>query len=181
MSEKYKFKNPEGLYFVTSTIVFWIDLFTRKEFKYILVDSLHYYQEKRGLILHAYVIMPSHIHMIVSSENGDLSAIMRDFKKLTNKRIIACIEEINESRKEWLLRAFTQAGKHLKRIVKYKVWQDGNHPIELYSASIMRQKLDYIHNNPVKDEFVDEPEYYWYSSARNYAGQKGLIDVELLY
>lgn len=180
MSEKYKFNNPEGIYFVTSTVVFWIDLFTRKEYKHIVLDSLKYYQHKRGLMLHAYCIMPSHLHMIISNNDEELSATLRDFKKMTNKKIVEEINLINESRREWLLRAFSRAGKKLKRIVAYKLWRDGNHPIELDSASLVSEKLDYIHRNPVEDGIVDEPEYYWYSSARDYAGRKGLIEVSLL-
>lgn len=78
---------------------------------------------------------------------------------------------------QWLLRAFTQSAQKLKRITHYKVWRDGNHPILLDSAELQQQKLDYIHQNPVEAELVDEQEYYWYSSARNYAGSKGLLDI----
>jgi REP element-mobilizing transposase RayT len=179
MSEKYKFVDPKGLYFVTSTVVFWIDLFTRKEYRYLLIEGLKYYQVKRGLVIHAWCIMPSHIHLIISSD-ADLSAIIRDFKKLLSKRIVEEIRIINESRKEWLLKAFVKAGVDLKRITNNKLWQDGNHPILLDSAEMVSQKVDYIHHNPVKDEIVDEPEFYWYSSARDYTGKKGLLDVELL-
>ncbi|NMM50618.1 REP-associated tyrosine transposase [Marinigracilibium pacificum] len=183
MSEKYKFNNPEGIYFVTCTVVFWIDLFTRKEYKHVLLDTLEYYQRKRGLTVHAYCIMPSHIHMILSvNKDGEsLSAIMRDFKKLSNKRIISEIGRINESRSEWLLRAFKHAGSKLKRITSNKIWMDGNHPIELDNNIMIEQRLDYIHNNPVDAEIVDEAENYWYSSARDYFDyKKGLLNVELL-
>lgn len=181
MSEKYKFRNPDGIYFVTCTVVFWIDLFIRKDYKHILVKALEYFQTKRGLNIHAYCIMPSHIHLIISSQAEEsLSVILRDFKKLTNRRLIGEIGVINESRREWLLRAFKRAGKDLRRISGYKLWQDGNHPIELSSNEMIQQKLDYIHQNPVVEEIVDEPEYYWYSSARNYAGNKGLLSIDLL-
>lgn len=139
-----------------------------------------YYQNKRGLIVHAYCIMPSHLHMIISNNDEELSATVRDFKKMTNKKIVEEISRVNESRREWLLRAFSKAGQQLKRITQYKLWRDGNHPIELDSASLIREKLDYIHRNPVEEEIVDEPEYYWYSSARDYTGLKGLIEVSLL-
>ncbi|QCK15796.1 REP-associated tyrosine transposase [Mangrovivirga cuniculi] len=171
------------MYFVTCTVVFWIDLFTRKEYKHVLLDTLGYYQEKRGLIIHAYCIMSSHIHMIISSSRKEetLSAIMRDFKKLSNKRIISEIGRINESRSEWLLRAFNRAGSKLKRITTNKIWMDGNHPIELDNNKMIEQRLDYIHNNPVDAEIVDEAENYWYSSARDYNDyKKGLLKVELL-
>ncbi|UII28794.1 hypothetical protein LVD15_10320 [Fulvivirga maritima] len=104
----------------------------------------------------------------------------RDFKKHSNKKLIEEIKLINESRSEWLLRAYEKAGRLLKRITANKLWKDGNHPVELYSAELVEQRVDYIHNNPVESEIVDEAENYWYSSARDYAGRRGLIDVELV-
>lgn len=106
MSEKYKIHDPEGRYFVTLSVVYWIDLFTRRELKHIILDSLQYCQQNKGLIIHAWVLMSSHLHMIVSSEGEPLEAILRDMKKHTSKQIVKTIEEMNESRKEWLLRAF---------------------------------------------------------------------------
>jgi len=180
MSEKYKFSNPDGLYYTTCTVVHWIDLFTRKELKHILIDSLKHCQEKKGLVIHVWCLMPSHLHMIVSTNHDSLSSIMRDFKKFTSKRIISEIERINESRKEWLLNAFKKSGDKLARIKNYKLWQDGNQPKEIVTNEFLDQKLDYIHMNPVDSEIVDEPGSYLYSSARVYAGSKGMIDVELL-
>lgn len=181
MSEKYKFIDPHGLYFTTSTIVDWIDLFSRKEFRYIVLDSLRYCQTHKGLKIHAWCLMSSHLHMIISSDLGNLSDIMRDFKKHTAKRIIAEMDIINESRRKWLKEAFAAAGKDLKRIKNFKVWKDGNHPKCIETIYFLEQKLDYIHNNPVENELVDEPEYYIYSSARDYQGRQGMLKVELLY
>ena len=124
--------------------------------------------------------MPSHLHLIISSKSEPLASIIRDFKKHLAKSIIKELDLINESRKEWLLRAFKKAGANLKRISKYKVWQDGNQPKQLMSNMFMIQKLDYLHYNSVEAEIVDEPENYVYSSARDYAGRKGLLEVELL-
>ena len=180
MSEKYKMDNPEGIYFMTMTVVNWIDLFTRKELKHIILDALKHCQKEKGLVIYAWCIMPSHLHLIVSCQEAPLSNIIRDFKKFTSKALIKEIRLINESRKQWLLEKFEEAGKNLKRISKFKVWKDGNHPKELFSNKFMQQKLDYIHQNPVKDEIVDEPEDYLYSSARDYAGIKGLIDIEFI-
>ncbi|MEP1891427.1 MAG: transposase [Cyclobacteriaceae bacterium] len=180
MSEKYKFDDPDGLYFVTSTVVHWIDLFTQKEFKHIIIDSLKYCQTNKGLIIHAWCLMPSHLHMIISSNNESLSGIMRDFKKFTTKAILKELKVINESRSEWLFRAFKNAGEDLKRITNHKLWQDGNQPKTIETNHFLDQKLDYIHNNPVESEIVDEAEHYLYSSARDYAGIKGLLDIETL-
>ncbi|MFY0608116.1 MAG: transposase [Cyclobacteriaceae bacterium] len=180
MSEKYKFHDPGGLYFTTSTVVHWIDLFTRKEFKHIVINALKHCQREKGLNVHAWVVMPSHLHMIVSAKNQNLSGILRDFKKHTTREILKEIELINESRKTWLLRAFSQSADNLKRISRYKIWQDGNHPILLDNTELISEKMDYIHSNPLESEIVDEPEFYWYSSARNYTGKMGLLKLEML-
>lgn len=181
MSEKYKFKDPEGMYFITMSIVDWVDLFTRPELKHLIVDSLKYCQEQKGLVIHAWCIMPSHLHLIVSSVGDSLSVIMRDFKKFTSKKVIEEIDRINESRKEWLLKMFADAGKDLKRIKNYKIWQDGNHPELLVTPKFMQQKLDYLHYNPVAAEIVDEPWEYRYSSARDYcAERKGFLDIKFI-
>src|SRR5258708_4369205 len=82
------------------------------------------------------------------------------------------MERINESRKEWILELFSEVEDHLKRVSNYKLWQDGNHPEILTTARFTRQKLEYIHDNPVADEIVDEPEEYLDSSARDYYSKK---------
>jgi putative transposase len=131
LSEKYKIRNPEGIYFVTLTVVDWIDVFTRKNHKISIVESLKYCQKEKGLIIYAWCLMSSHLHMIVKSQNNDLPGTLRDIKKFTARKIIENITAETESRREWLLKAFETSGKDLKRITKYKFWQDGNHPIEL--------------------------------------------------
>ncbi len=126
MSEKYKIRNPEGIYFVTSTVVHWIDVFTRANHKITLVESLEYCRKNKGLVIFAWCLMSSHLHMVVKATDNNLPEIMRDFKKHTAREIIKNIKEEPESRREWLLRAFEGAGKNLKRITNYKFWQDGN-------------------------------------------------------
>ena len=107
MSEKYKFNDKEGVYFVTQTIVHWIDIFTRAELKQIIIKSLKHCQDHKGLVIHAWCLMSSHLHLIMSASSKETpSEILRDFKKYTSKQIVETIKEINESRREWLLRAF---------------------------------------------------------------------------
>ncbi|MBN1415131.1 MAG: transposase [Bacteroidales bacterium] len=181
MSEKYKVLNPEGIYFVTFTVIDWIDLFTRPAYKQIISDSLKYCVQNKGLIIYAYVLMPSHLHLIVSSSKGyALSETIRDFKKYTSKKLIQCIKECSESRKEWILGKFSFAASRIKRGENYKLWQDGFHPVELETNKMINQRLDYLHNNPVEDEIVENPEEYLYSSARNYCGRIGLIEVSVI-
>jgi putative transposase len=147
----------------------------------MIVETLKYYQINKEIKIHAWCLMSSHLHLIISSRGMfSPSDFLRDFKKFTNREVIRIINTLYESRKEWLLDSFYIAGKGLKRIKNYKIWQDGNHPIELITNYFIDQKLSYIHDNPVKAEIVDEPHYYLYSSARDYAGIKGLLAVDLI-
>ena len=181
MSDQYQARDPEGIYFLTFTIVDWVNIFTRSSYKEIIINSLKYCQSNKGLTLYAYCLMTNHIHLIASA-SGDvkLFEIIRDFKKFTNRAIIEEITSGNESRKKWLLNKFEFAGKYLTRIENYKVWQDGYHAVELISRDFTFQKLDYIHQNPVRAGIVSEPKHYIYSSASNYHGLTGLIEIELL-
>jgi putative transposase len=90
MSEKYKFHDPQGMYFVTMATVGWVDVFTRFELKHVIIDSLRHCQKEKGLVIHAWCLMPSHLHLIISSENN-LSGILRDFKKHTSKELVNTI------------------------------------------------------------------------------------------
>ena len=181
MGFKYRADNPEGIYFMTSTIAQWIDLFTRRELQDVVIDSLKYCQREKGLIIFAWSLMPGHLHLIAAAEGkNSLSDIMRDFKKHTSKKLVKTIEEINESRSNWLLNAFEFAGRYNRKIKEYKVWQDGYHPEELITFAFMDQKLNYVHYNAVESGFVNEPHHYALSSAIDYAGGKGLIDVMFL-
>jgi REP element-mobilizing transposase RayT len=178
MSTKYKATIPGEPYFITTTIVNWIDIFTRRNQKQMIVDALAYCQKEKGLEIYAWCLMPSHLHMMCRAQNDDLlSDIMRDFKKFTSKKIIQLIKTEPESRREWLLQEFSKACEGLSREQTYKVWQDGYHAELLVTNKFIYQKLNYIHNNPVADGIVFKPEDYMYSSARNYADLDSLLDV----
>ncbi len=181
MSRKYKFKNPEGIYFISYSEVRWIDVFTRNIFRDILLDSFIFCQKKKGLRIHAYVVMTNHVHMIISTTIGHLlKNTIRDLKKFTSTEILKAIRNNpKESRKEWMLQAFAEEGKQNSNNSTNQFWQQDNHPIELYSNKMIGQKLNYLHNNPVKSGFVIKPEDYKYSSALDYAGIKGLVDIEV--
>lgn len=177
MGFKYKTADDNGIYFVTTTVIGWIDLFTRKELAEIIIDSLKYCQKEKGLIIYAWCLMPSHLHMLVSADQGkNLSDIMRDFKKFTSKKITSTIREINESR-DWLMDKFSFAARTNSKSDEFKVWQDGFHPISVETNLFKEQKLNYIHQNPVEAGFVNDPQYYNYSSAINYCGGTGLLEV----
>ena len=175
-------KINKDLFFMTDTVVDWVDIFTRPVYKHTILESLQYCMQQKGLIVYAWVLMSNHLHTIVScEENVKISDIWRDFKKFTSKKILETLEnDVAESRRKWMLDRFEFRGRYDKRITNYKFWQDGNNEQLIFSLDYLQQKLNYIHNNPVKAEFVTKPEEYRYSSAIDYAGGKGLLKIELI-
>ena len=173
--------SPDYVYFITLTIVDWLDIFTRPAYKHIIIDSLNYCIANKGLKVYCWCLMSNHMHMIASTTEGNnLSDILRDFKKFTSKDLIRSIKETPESRRDWLLNLFWYAGKNDKTIKYYKVWQEGNDVKEIHSTNFLDQKMEYIHNNPLRAELVANPEDYLYSSAKDYSGLKGLVNIEFV-
>jgi len=180
----YKIIDQHATYFVTFSVVGWVDIFIRKECKDIVIQSLKYCQEKKGLIVHSFVIMGSHIHLILTAkESSDgLSAIIRDMKKFIANSLIKWIfESGKESRKEWLEVVLKYHAKFNSNNFKYQVWQQNNHPKILIHPKFTMQKVDYIHNNPVVAGIVDKAEDYRYSSARNYSNRDDtVLDISII-
>jgi putative transposase len=176
----YKIRNKKEVHFITFAVVEWVDVFARREYRDIVIESLKYCQKDKGLLLHGWCIMSNHVHLIASAKNEDLSNILRDFKKFTSKRIIGAIEKNeHESRKDWMLAIFKSQAQKNSHNSHYQFWRQDNQPMELYSPGFTVQKLNYVHNNPVEAGLVDKPEDYLYSSARSYiqAGRPGLLEV----
>ncbi len=172
---------PDKAYFITTTTVGWADVFTRVNQKQAIINALKYCQQHKGLQIFAYCLMPSHLHMMCSASDGSLLAnIMRDFKRFTSQKIIELIITVPESRREWLLPLFKESCEHLKRNQQHKVWQNGYHAEVIETPNFMYQKLNYIHQNPVKDKVVYNAEEYRFSSARNYADLESDLDVFVL-
>jgi putative transposase len=179
----YKIRNKEGVHFITFAVVGWVDVFTRKEYRDIVIESLKYCQREKGLILYAWCIMSNHVHLIISARENNLSDILGDFKKFTSKQILKSIQDHpQESRKEWMLELFLEAGSKNSRNKTFQFWRQDNQPKELITEWFSIQKLDYIHNNPVEAGIVEKAEEYLCSSARDYyEGKKlGLIEIEWL-
>lgn len=178
MSRNYKFRDQQKLYFVSFATVNWIDVFVRRQYKDILVDSLKYCQQHKGLELYAWCIMSRHVHLIIGTTGEKMEDIMRDLKRHTAKAILQAISDNpQESRREWMLWMFGRAGERNSNSDKFQFWQQHNNPIELFNNDVMQQKLDYLHSNPVEAGFVNEPWEFLYSSAKDYSGGKGLIDI----
>ncbi len=178
MSRNYKFNNPEGAYFVSFAVVDWLDVFIRNEYKNIILESLSFCQANKGMEIYAWCIMTNHIHLIFRSINGkNPESILGDFKKFTSKAIVKAISDNDrESRKEFLLEHFKRAADKSSNVTTYQFWRHDNKPIELWSNKVINQKINYIHNNPVEEGLVYNLEDYVYSSARDYSGEKGLLE-----
>lgn len=178
MKEGYIIRDQTLPHFITSTVVDWIDIFTRPVYRDIVIESLEYCIDHKGMILYGYVIMSNHIHLIIQSEHGKLSDLIRDFKKFTAKNILEKIQNSPESRREWMLERFRLATQSHSRNKEYQFWQYGNHAEEIYSNEFMWSKLDYIHLNPVKAGLVAKASDYIYSSASNYVCDSGMLKVK---
>ncbi|MFA6360816.1 MAG: transposase [Dysgonamonadaceae bacterium] len=183
MSRSYKFHNPEGLYFVSFAVVEWLDVFTQNMYKDILVESLSFCQQNKGMEIAAWCIMTNHVHLIFRSiKEYRPELLLGDFKRFTSKAIIKAIKENpQESRKEVLLEQFRKAANETSNVKHYQFWQHDNKPIELWSNAVIQEKIDYIHQNPVEKGLVFRPEDYLYSSAIDYAGEKGMLDNIIIF
>jgi REP element-mobilizing transposase RayT len=162
MSRNYKFHNPEGLYFVSFAVVNWLDVFTRNQYKDILIDSLSFCQREKGMEIIAWCIMTNHVHLIFRVVNdGQPQLVLGDFKRFTSKALIKAIKENNrESRREFLLEQFKKAAESSSNVKQYQFWRHDNKPIELWSNKVIQEKINYIHQNPVEAGLVFKAEDY---------------------
>jgi REP element-mobilizing transposase RayT len=177
-----RIKVQRDLQFITFATVGRIDALTRPEYKKILIDSLELFKKERGLILYAYVIMPSHVYLIVSAkEEGDILEIIKDFKRHSSRELLKKIAKNSlESRKQWMLWLMGTEGRKRGNKKAFQFWQADDRPIQLSTDETTGALLKYLHDIPVVEELVAKPEHYLYSSAANYAGDNGLIKVDFL-
>ena len=181
MSRKYKFYNKEGLYFVSFATVYWIDVFVREHYFEKLVESLDYCRIEKGMEIYCWCIMPSHVHLIFKAKENNPGELLKSFKTYTSKALQKAIEEHGqESRRDWLLWLMKRAGEKNSNITNRQFWQQNNKPIELWSEEVIDQKVDYINNNPILSGFVFEAHHWKYSSAIDYSGGKGVLNIDFV-
>jgi REP element-mobilizing transposase RayT len=169
---RYEFGEANSPHFVTCTVVGWLPVFTRPETVQILFDSWQFLQDHNRIVLLGYVVLEHHIHFVASGE--DLATQVGDFKSYTARRTI---DYLCERRVRILLDGLKYHKARHKTDREFQLWQEGSHPKIIESEEMLRQKLEYIHTNPVKRGYVDEPEHWRYSSARNYARMQALVSV----
>ena len=173
---RYKIHEPTHPHFITCTVLHWIPLFTRQESVQILLDSLKHLQKSDDLKIYAYVILENHIHLVASS--NDIAKSIQKFKSFTAKELLKILQENGVTTILYQLAFYKKAHKvH----TKYQVWQEGMHPKLIQSEEMMIEKINYIHNNPVKRGYIDEAKYWRYSSARDYEEVEGLVEIERMW
>ena len=170
---RYTITEADKPHFMTCTVVEWLPVFTRPETVHILLDCWRYQKQHAGLKLYGYVILENHLHFIAQAQ--DLNKCVNSFKSFTARQIIDHLQTQHVKR---LLDRLRLAKLAHKTDREYQFWQEGVHAELILSEAMMREKLDYIHANPVKRGYVSLPEHWRYSSAGHYAGLKGLVDID---
>ncbi|WP_295458661.1 transposase [uncultured Thiodictyon sp.] len=169
---RYHFAEHDRPHFLTDTVVEWLPVFTRPETAQVLFDSWTWLQANAGLRLYGFVLLENHLHAVAQA--SDLPGVWQRFKSFTAKRLIEVLETAGARQ---LLDRMAFAFKAQRGDRTHQFWQEGSHPQAIEGEEMLRQKLEYIHWNPVKRGFVDEPEYWRWSSARVYAGRAGVVEV----
>ncbi|SRR5258708_7873110 len=173
----------DACYVLTLNTVDKIDVFVRPAYKQAIADALNYFIETQGLTIYSWCLMSSHLHLVVRTKDGTAPAYFeRDFKKFTTPAILKTIEMERDFRREWMTRHFEEYPKSLRRLEKFYLWQNCSSPLRIDSEHprILLDRIQHIHENPVRERIVELPEAYIFSSARDYAGMQGLIKVKVL-
>jgi putative transposase len=168
-------------YFVTCTVINWLPIFETESFCRIVVDSLNFLSEQKNTAVNAFVVMPSHLHAILWPAAGvHLSDVLRDFKRHSSRQISSTARLLGE---RGYLSAFSTARKLGRKADRstFKVWQDGFHPEAIYSNAFAEQKINYIHQNPVRAGFAKTILDWAYTSAHAYySNVQEHVSIDLL-
>ena len=169
---RYRIFDNDYPHFMTCTIVGWLAVFTRQETVQIVFDSWDFLKKEKGFRIYGYVILENHLHLIASAP--ELSSAMKSFKMYTARHIVDLLKAHGA---KVLLKQLKIFKLRHKTESDYQVWEEGSKPKQIDGDEMMLQKLEYIHNNPVKRGYVDEAAHWRYASARNYQGLPGLVEV----
>jgi REP element-mobilizing transposase RayT len=175
------FTDQHYAYIITWTIVDWLPLFDQAVYRKIVLDALSYLRTDKNTQLNAFVIMSTHLHAILWPEIGiSLSDVTRDFKRFTSRKIS---READHQGATKFIEAFKKArnANRAQDISTYQVWQEGSHPEAIFTEKFVRQKMDYIHMNPVRAGLVEAATEWPFSSARAYLlGEETYPPTDLL-
>ena len=165
-------------YFITTSVNKFVKIFKEKKYIDIILENISFYREKYAFKLIAYVVMPDHIHLLIYPDQErvkEISKFVEDFKKFTARKFR---EQMEKDKKISWLKLF-RLKETKKRNWEYQIWQRGFDDLGVYSIKVVRTKINYIHNNPLRKGLVERPEDYLYSIARNYIlNDHSVIKVE---
>jgi REP element-mobilizing transposase RayT len=173
----------DACYFLTLNVVDKIDVFVRPAYKQVIADALNYFVSTQGLTIYAWCLMTSHLHLMIKTKGGMGPAYFeRDFKKYTTPEIAKAIEMEMDFRRDWMMKRFEDFSKSLRKLEKWHLWQNCSSPLHIDASQpgLLMERIDHIHENPLREKIVDMPEAYMFSSARDYAGIKGLVNVKII-
>ncbi|OCX54696.1 hypothetical protein BEL04_10755 [Mucilaginibacter sp. PPCGB 2223] len=149
--------------FFTATILNWQKLLIEDDFKDIIIDSLLYLKKEGSIVIYAFVIMPNHLHLIWQIQDGyKRGSIQLRFLKYTAQKMKFRLIDTQDTR----LNKF----KVNSTDREYQFWERNSLSVDLWTPTVLVQKLDYIHSNPLQDKWqlAELPEQYKYSSANFY-------------
>lgn len=170
---RYKQQEPWYPYLITSSFVHGLPLFSKPEIAHLFIEASRYHQSEKNLSIYAWCIMENHFHII--AKHANLKSCMQSIKSYTAKQILDFLK-LNGSHLYLKQLAFSR--KSAKNASEYQVWQEGYHPKQISSMKILNQKIDYVHNNPVKRGYVDCPRTLavfigkrlpWYNRTNSYS------------
>jgi REP element-mobilizing transposase RayT len=183
----YSNENPifplDACYLLTLNIVDKIDLFVRPAYKQVIADALNHFIRTQSLNLYSWCLMSSHLHLVLRTKDGSAPAYFeRDFKKYTTPALLKTIEVEMDLRRDWMLQRFEEYSKSLRRLEKFHLWQNCSSPFRIENGQprLLMDRIAHVHENPVREGIVDQPESYLFSSARDYAGIRGLVAVKIV-
>jgi REP element-mobilizing transposase RayT len=180
MQSENEFGEKEACYFITFQTVDWVDVFIRPVYKQVIVHTLNHFIETKGLVVYAWCLMSNHLHLLAQAKQGSVIAeLEKEYKSFTTTKILEAIDTEPEARRKWMMHQFENFGTMLGLMKKYHVWQNCSHPlyIDFKKKELLLEHFEYIHQNPVRDKIVDIPGEYKYSSARDYSGLQGLVNI----
>lgn len=169
---RYKLHEPWYPYLLTSSFVHGLPLFSIPEIALFVIGAIKHHQSQNGLKVYAWCIMENHFHLIAEYE--DLKMCMQSIKSYTAKQILDLLKSKNN---QLYLKQLSYSRKRGKKESAYQVWQEGYHPKQISTEKMLHQKINYVHFNPVKRGYMDKPEDWRYSSARDYSGGNGFINI----
>jgi putative transposase len=172
------FEKHGEVFFVTSTVVGFIEIFKIDSLCEIMIEKLRFYQDRGDFILLAYVIMPDHFHLVINTKNDKtISECVGNLKRITSREITAALRKLNN----WDFLAKLDRAAALEATHDSRIWKHRFDSLVILNEDTLRQKIEYIHNNPVRAGLATKPSDWFYSSARNYEGMDDVpifVDTE---